>query len=177
MNWQSVVERTVTAMGYDLVDLERSSGGLLRVYIDRPAPADPAAEPVAITVDDCEQVTRQLQTVLEVEGVNYARLEVSSPGLDRPLRRPADWQRFAGSAVDVTLRAPLNGRRKFSGTYSAHGDGWRLQFSDDGGKTQQALDFALDEVREARLTPVLDFKGGKARQARATPQEVQNNES
>ena len=101
MNWQAIVERTVTSLGYDPVDLERSSGGLLRVYIDKPAAAD-----AAITVDDCEVVTRQLQLVLAVEGIDYARLEVSSPGLDRPLRKPADWQRFAGSRIELTLRAP-----------------------------------------------------------------------
>ena len=161
MNWQAIVERTVASLGYDPVDLERSSGGLLRVYIDQPA------GDVAITVDDCEKVTRQLRYVLEVEGVDYTRLEVSSPGLDRPLRKPADWQRFAGSRIDLSLRAPLAGRRKWSGTYETQGDGWQLLFSDDGGKTQQTLDFTLDDVREARLVPVLDFKGRRARGAAA----------
>jgi ribosome maturation factor RimP len=93
MNWQAVVERTVTSLGYAPVDLERSSGGLLRVYIER------AADPSTITVEDCELVTRQLQLVLAVEGIDYQRLEVSSPGLDRPLRKPSDWQRFAGSRI------------------------------------------------------------------------------
>jgi ribosome maturation factor RimP len=161
MNWQATVERTVTSLGYDPVELERSSGGLLRVTIDRADGATP------ITVDDCEKVTRQLQYVLEVEGVDYARLEVSSPGVDRPLRKPADWQRFVGAQIELTLRAPLNGRRKFAGAYQAHGEGWRLTFSDDGGKTEQALDFVFDDVREARLVPVLNFKGRRARDAAA----------
>ena len=81
MTWQTAVEQTVTGLGYDLVDTERTPGGLLRVYLDRVA-GDPAGE--FITVDDCEKVTRQLQHVLEVEACAYDRLEVSSPGLDRP---------------------------------------------------------------------------------------------
>jgi ribosome maturation factor RimP len=165
MNWQAIVEKTVTALGYDPVDVERSSGGLLRVYIDIGARTqDAGANTGAITVDDCERVTRQLQYVLEVEGIGYERLEVSSPGLDRPLRRPADWQRFAGSRIELTLRAPLNGRKRFSGVYEPAADGWRLVFSDDG-KHEQALDFTLDEVRDARLVPVLDFKRRSARGA------------
>ena len=154
MNWQSAVERTVTGLGYDLVDCERSAGGLLRVYIDR-VPDDPAGE--FIVVEDCEKVTRQLQHVLEVEGCDYQRLEVSSPGLDRPLKKAADYQRFAGQEIELTLRMPFQGRKKYRGVLEALGDGWRLVFND--GKADQALDFSLEEVREARLVPVVDFKG------------------
>ena len=74
----------MTGLGYDLVDVEKGAGGLLRVSIDHPG--RPAAPNAFITVDDCEAVTRQLQYVLEVEGCAYERLEVSSPGLDRPLK-------------------------------------------------------------------------------------------
>jgi ribosome maturation factor RimP len=125
-----------------------------------------------VTVDDCEAVTRQLQYVLEVENVDYHRLEVSSPGLDRPLKRAADYARFAGFEVDLTLKMPLGGRKKFRGTLLARedagegtgeGGGWRLVFND--GKTDQALDFTLDEVRETRLVPVVDFKGRRGRKA------------
>ena len=92
------IDRTVTGLGYELVDLERTGGGLLRVYIDRvPGHVYPAGESEFVTVDDCEAVTRQLQYVLEVENCDYARLEVSSPGLDRPLKREADYARFAGA--------------------------------------------------------------------------------
>jgi len=155
LNWQSTVERTVTGLGYELVDTERSPGGLLRVYIDRVA-GDPAGE--FITVDDCEKVTRQLQHVLEVEAVDYARLEVSSPGLDRPLKKPADFARFAGAQVDLTLKLAFKGRKKYRGELQAVADGgWRLVFDD--GKLEQALDFSFEEVRDARLVPVLDFKG------------------
>lgn len=156
MNWQDAIERTVTGLGYDLVDTERSARGLLRVFIDRMA-NDPAGE--FITVEDCEKVTRQLQHVLEVDGVTYERLEVSSPGLDRPLKKPADYARFVGQEVELTLRQPFQGRRKYRGVLAAResGEGWRVVFND--GMGDQALDFSLEEVRESRLVPVLDFKG------------------
>lgn len=160
MNWQSVVERTVTSLGYDPVDIERGSGGLLRVTIDT---LPPQAAPV--NVDDCEKVTRELQTVLEVEGIEYARLEVSSPGVDRPLKKPADWQRFAGSQVELTLREPLDGRRRFIGVVHPHGEAWQLVWSD--GKDERSLDFELGDVREARLVPVLDFKPRRSREGSA----------
>lgn len=162
MNWQSAVETTVTGLGYDLVDTERSPGGLLRVYIDRVA-ADPNGE--FITVDDCEKVTRQLQHVLEVEGCAYERLEVSSPGLDRPLKRAIDYTRFSGLEIDLTLKMPFQGRKKYRGLLQPRiadapevgADDWRLVFT--AGSVEQALDFSLQEVREARLVAVVDFKG------------------
>ncbi len=163
MSWQSAIERTVIGLGYDLVDVERSARGLLRVFIDRVA-GDPNG--AFITVDDCERVTRQLQHVLEVEGCAYERLEVSSPGLDRPLKKAADYARFVGERIDLTLKLPFQGRRKYQGVLhpqvgpaeqAAAGTGWRLVLDDGTG--EQALDFSLDEVREARLVPVVDFKG------------------
>jgi ribosome maturation factor RimP len=190
MNWQAAVERTVTGMGYDLVDVERSAGGLLRVYIDRLAGGSYETGPGEfVTVDDCEVVTRQLQYVLEVEAADYARLEVSSPGLDRPLRKSADWERFTGCEVELTLREPFRNRRKWRGELQPRDGGWRLLLGGGrgegkaGGKAkpkaaakagvapdgedgqEQALDFALDEVREARLVPVVDFKGRRGQQA------------
>lgn len=156
-NWHQAVERTVAGLGYELVDVERAGGGLLRVTIDRVA-HDPQGE--FITVEDCEKVTRQLQHVLEVEGCDYARLEVSSPGLDRPLRTAAHFARFAGAQIDLTLKLAFQGRKKYRGELQPRETpeaGWRLVFND--GKADQALDFSLDEVREARLVPVLDFKG------------------
>lgn len=161
MTWQAAVERTVIGLGYDLVDIERGAGGLLRVTIDRVA-GDPAGE--SITVDDCEKVTRQLQHLLEVEGCEYSRLEVSSPGLDRPLKKPVDYARFAGAQVDLTLKLPFQGRKKYRGELQrGEGEGWRLVLPvEKKGEPQQALDFSLGEVREARLVPVLDFKGRRA---------------
>lgn len=177
-NWQSAVERTVTGLGYDLVDAEKSAGGLLRVFIDHvPAPGSLVPAPdLFITVDDCEKVTRQLQHVLEVEGCPYERLEVSSPGLDRPLKKPDDYARFVGEQVEITLKLPFKGRKKFSGRLQAldNTGGWRLVLdaprpvraakraaaaAAPDAETDQALDFSLDEVREAHLVPVVDFKG------------------
>ena len=158
MSWQIAVEKTVTGLGYDLVDTERTPGGLLRVYIDKlAAAAPPSATSPYITVEDCERVTRQLQHVLEVENCAYERLEVSSPGLDRPLKKPADFLRFSGERVDVTLKLPFKGRKHFQGVLEPLGESWRLVFNADG--VEQALDFAFDEVRQARLVPVVDFKG------------------
>mgnify|MGYP006329361721 CR=1 FL=1 len=108
MTWQQAVERTVTGLGYELVDLERSGGGLLRVFIDRvPGKAYPSGESQSVTVDDCETVTRQFQYVLEVEQCDYSRMEVSSPGLDRPLKREADYARFAGSPLNACFVSDL----------------------------------------------------------------------
>ena len=188
MNWQDAAQRTVTGLGYELVDFERTAGGQLRIYIDRvPGTEYPAgaSESGAVTVDDCEAVTRQLQYVLEVEQCDYTRLEVSSPGLDRPLKREADYARFAGERVALTLKLPLAGRKKFEGRLVQREGGWRLEVeaapAGKGPKAArvaakpaelaepagpQALDFVLDEVREAHLVPVVDFKG-RARTAAA----------
>jgi ribosome maturation factor RimP len=160
--WHTTIERTVTGLDYELVGVERSAAGLLRVTIDRlPGQSYPTGEAESVTVDDCERVTRQLQYVLEVEGVPYQRLEVSSPGLDRPLKRPADFERFAGQEINLTLKVAFQGRKNYRGTLQAAGEGWRLALT--GDKAELALDFNLDEVREARLVPVLDFKGRATR--------------
>lgn len=160
MSWQTAVETTVAGLGYELVDCERSAGGLLRVTIDRLAAQAEAGE--LITVDDCEKVTRQLQYVLEVEAFDYSRLEVSSPGLDRPLRNAGHYARFAGQEVDITLKHPFQGRKKYRGVLGAqpgaeNDQAWRLVFDEDGA--EHALDFTLDEVRDARLVPMFSFKG------------------
>ena len=106
-------------------------------------------------------MTRQLQHVLEVEGCAYERLEVSSPGLDRPLKKAADYRRFVGHQVELTLKLPFKGRKKYRGELQPHEDGWRLllEQGDGADAEQRALDFAVDEVREAQLVPVVDFKG------------------
>lgn len=193
MALQQIVEQTVTGLGYDLVEIERSAGGLLRITIDLPW-APPAADAAAaslpeqfVTVEDCEKVTRQLQFALEVDGVEYKRLEVSSPGIDRPLRHEQDFVRFAGSVIDITLKAPIGAaaagqvnaaRKKFRGTLErAEAGGWQIVWSDEppvkpGQRVSkkrvpaplQALGFTLDELKDARLAPIVDFKGraGKA---------------
>lgn len=180
----------MTGLGYDLVEIERSAGGLLRVTIDLPwqAPAEGASavsEPL-VTVEDCEKVTRQLQFALEVDGVDYARLEVSSPGIDRLLRHEQDFVRFAGEVIDLTLKEPIGAaaegqvnanRKKFRGTLErTEAGGWQIVWSDEppvkpGQRVSkkrvpaplQALGFTLDELREARLAPIVNFKGRAAK--------------
>jgi len=157
---QACIERTVTGLGFDLVDVERSARGLLRIFIDRvPGHVYPEAqgEGEFVTVDDCEAVTRQLVYALEVEGVPYERLEVSSPGIDRLLKKEADFVRFSGQAVNVTLKAPFQGRKHWRGVLGRSEAGWSLALQDERAGTELA--FKLDEVREARLVPVFDFKG------------------
>jgi ribosome maturation factor RimP len=187
---QQIVEQTVTGLGYDLVEIERSAGGLLRVTIDLPWQPPVEGEPVLpeqfVTVEDCEKVTRQLQFALEVDGVDYTRLEVSSPGIDRPLRHEQDFIRFTGEVIDLTLKEPMGAaaggqvsanRKKFRGTLErAEEGGWQIVWSDappvkPGQKVSkkrvpaplQALGFTLEELREARLAPLVDFKGRSAK--------------
>jgi ribosome maturation factor RimP len=164
MNSNSAIERTVKGLGYALVDCERGPRGMLRVTIDRIEGTRYESGGEFVTVDDCEKVTRQLQHVLEVEACDYQRLEVSSPGLDRPLKVAADYARFAGQEIDLTLKLPFQGRKKFRGVLEPAGEGWRITFHDR--KVEQALGFTLGEVREARLVPVVDFKGRTAAAAK-----------
>src|SRR5258706_3896443 len=106
VNLQALVERTVDGLGYELVDVERAPGGVLRVTLDLPAsPHGPSAA-------DCERVSRQLIHLFAVEGVDYERLEVSSPGVDRPLKRARDFVRFAGAEIAVQLFAPPPGMQR-----------------------------------------------------------------
>ncbi|MBB1653129.1 MAG: ribosome maturation factor RimP [Delftia acidovorans] len=190
MALQQIVEQTVTGLGYDLVEIERSAGGLLRVTIDLPWQPPVEGEPVVpeqfVTVEDCEKITRQLQFALEVDGADYTRLEVSSPGIDRPLRHEQDFTRFVGEVIDLTLKEPIGAaaegqvsanRKKFRGTLErAEEGGWQIVWSDEppvkpGQKVSkkrvpaplQALGFTLEELREARLAPIVDFKGRSAK--------------
>ncbi len=185
MSQHADIETTVRGLGYDLVEIERAAGGLLRVTIDHPATNGPER---FIQVDDCEKVTRQLQHVLEVAGTAYERLEVSSPGLDRPLKTAGDFARFSGHDVEISLKVPFKGRKRFRGELLARGDDWRLVLAPTAAKAAakkhaasrsaqaraaaagplplageaeevKVLDFSLDEVREARLVPEIDFKG------------------
>lgn len=108
-NIEALAEPVVSGMGYDVVDVEFAQGGLLRVTIEHVDHQTP------ITVDDCEQVSDQLSHLFLVEDIDYDRLEISSPGLDRRLRKPGDFERFAGEPVKLWLRLPLDGRRQFEG--------------------------------------------------------------
>lgn len=140
----ALVEPVVAGMGYELVELQAANGGrMLRLFIDKPG---------GIDVEDCAAVSRQLSRVLEVEGVDYDRLEVSSPGLDRPLRKASDFARFAGQKADVRMRTPdASGRRRFVGTLRGTQDG-RLMMQLEG---QATVRLELGDVERARLVPEL----------------------
>jgi ribosome maturation factor RimP len=181
---QAIIEQTVKGLGLELVEIQRSGGGLLRVTIELPHVMGESEQ--FIQVEDCERVTRQLQYALEVEGVDYSRLEVSSPGIDRLLRHEADLARFSGQVIDITLKAPLGqagqvagqgitaSRRKFRGILEKTSLAWQIVWRDEvkpakpGAKVSQkkldaavqnALGFEWGEIREARLAPLVDFKG------------------
>jgi ribosome maturation factor RimP len=140
---EQVVEPAVTGMGYELVDVQASNGGrLVRLFIDKPG---------GVTLDDCAAISRHLTRVLAVEGIDYERLEVSSPGLDRPLRKERDFARFAGQKAEVRMRTPdASGRRKFVGVLRGAEAG-QVSLEMEG----HLVALALDDVDKARLVPEL----------------------
>lgn len=168
---RALVERTAEGLGYELVDVERQ-GGLLRVTIDTAA---------GIRIDDCERLSHQLTHLFAVEGVGYERLEVSSPGLDRPLRLARDFRRFIGAQASFHLFAPVDGRKRLRGRLlEVRGDEGDeqivLQVSEaeapqprSPSKRKPAVkpaapkvvQFALADVDRARLVPDLDFRSGR----------------
>jgi ribosome maturation factor RimP len=170
---KELVERTVTGMGYEFVDLELANRGrFLRVYIDKIVDknADKGAEKAGaektgtgadgadsadgangaggITVDDCASVSNQLSRVFEVEDIDYDRLEISSPGLDRPLKKATDFVRFAGQIAQLRLRVPQDGKRTLTGVLRELRD--EILGIEVEGKL---VSVALDNLEKARLVP------------------------
>jgi ribosome maturation factor RimP len=153
MELQGLLERTVDGLGYELVSVELSNRGrMLRIFIDKPMAGPQDAGAARITVDDCARVSNQLARVLEVEDIDYDRLEVSSPGLDRPLKKEADFVRFAGEQARLTLRVPVAGRRNFTGVMRAVAEG-KLQLEIEGGM----VSIELANIDKARLVPRIEF--------------------
>ena len=142
MTLQAVIEPALSAMGYELVQVVAGRGGLIQVYMDKPE---------GITVDDCAAASHHLARLFAVENILYERLEVSSPGLDRPLLKPGDYARFAGRQVTVKLRVPVDNRRKLLGKLLGLEAG-RLHLEVDG----KPLDLDLAAVEIARLKPEFD---------------------
>lgn len=140
MDVAKLVETTLAGMGYELVDLELSGRGLMRVFMDKPD---------GISVEDCERVSNQLVRLFTVEGVDYERLEVSSPGLDRVLKKEADFVRFSGQKAQIKVRVPMEGRKNFVGIISELKDGM-LQLDLDGS----LVTIELSNIDKARLVPV-----------------------
>src|SRR5690606_31802152 len=102
-----LTQEALAGMDIELVDVERAPLGLLRVTIDRPE---------GVRIEDCEQVSKQLSRVFEVENIDFKRLEVGSPGIDRPLKRLADFIRFANERIEIKLREAVDNRKTYSGT-------------------------------------------------------------
>lgn len=139
MDVVKLVETTVTGLGYELVDVERSGRGMLRVFIDKSE---------GISVEDCQVVSNQLTRLFTVENIDYDRLEISSPGLDRPLKKEADFIRFAGEKAQLKLRMPMAGRKSFTGIIVAVSEGV-LQMNVD----EVPVEIELANVDKARLVP------------------------
>ncbi|MDN5835760.1 MAG: ribosome maturation factor RimP [Nitrosospira sp.] len=142
MDLHELLDSTLAGLGYELVDIDRSvRGKLLRIFIDKAN---------GVSVDDCVAVSDHLSRLLAVENIDYDRLEISSPGLDRPLKKPSDFIRFAGEPVKLKLRVALQGQRNFAGILRGVNDGVvKLEVE---GKT---LDLELDNLEKARLVPKL----------------------
>ncbi|AFZ82641.1 ribosome maturation factor RimP [Candidatus Kinetoplastidibacterium crithidiae] len=164
----SIAENALQGLSsdFELVDIEILSAGVLRVTIDKVS---------GISIDDCEEVSRHLTHVFAVENINYSNLEVSSPGIDRPLRKFSDFLRFIGERVEIKFHNALNGRKIFRGVLLLKSDlpsdynvnevnSCDITFginvdSLDNKKNIQTIDFVLNDVDRAKLDPILDFKG------------------
>jgi ribosome maturation factor RimP len=145
MGLGELLERTVPPMGYELVDWETTPRGrLVRVFIDKPGGVD---------VEDCARVSRQLTHVFAVENVDFERLEVSSPGLDRPLRRPADFERFAGEEVELRLAQALDNTRKVKGVLRGREGDVVLVETPQGMRS-----VPMNDIERARLVPRIEWR-------------------
>lgn len=140
MDLRVLLEETLTGLGYELVELEMSGRGrLLRIFIDKPE---------GIVVEDCVAVSNHLTKLFLVENLDYERLEISSPGLDRPLKKPADFVRFAGEKAQIKVRVAVEGQRNFVGILRDVNDGV-LRLEVDG----VLVSLALSNLDKARLVP------------------------
>jgi len=146
MDLNALLETTVVGLGYELVDIEMSPRGrTIRIFIDLPGKEN------GVDVDDCALVSNQLSRLLDVENVDYDRLEISSPGLDRVVKKPEDFQRFAGHDIQIKLRIPQGGRRNFQGELIGLTDGkisLRLEKDD--------VELEFTNIEKARLVPRFD---------------------
>ncbi|MDZ4316108.1 MAG: ribosome maturation factor RimP [Azonexus sp.] len=146
MDLNTLIETTVVGLGYELVDVEMSPRGrTVRVYIDLPG------DDKGIDVEDCAKVSNQLSRVFEVENIDFDHLEISSPGLDRVVKKMADFERFAGHDIQIKVRIPQGGRRNFQGELLGCKDGkvgLRLEKDD--------VELEFNNIEKARLVPRFD---------------------
>lgn len=142
MALDELLETTLNGMGYELVEVEQlAHNKLIRIFVDKEG---------GITIDDCVAVSNHLSRLLAVENIDYGRLEVSSPGLDRPLRKIKDFLRFQGEVIKVKLRIPLDGQRNFVGVLKEVDDGI-IRIEVEG----KLLDLELSNLGKVRLVPKL----------------------
>ena len=154
----NLLSPTVQALGLELLGVEylpSPGGALLRLYIDIPQDAIGDAEsPRMVGIEDCESVSREVSAQLDVEDPisSHYTLEVSSPGVDRPLFTPAQFARFLGEQAKIGLKLPQDGRRKLQGKIVAV-DGERIDVELDAKPEPQRVSVAFDNIEKARLIP------------------------
>lgn len=143
-----LLERTVPALGYELVDWDMSARNrLIRVFIDKPDGVD---------VEDCARVSNHLTRLFAVEDIDFERLEISSPGLDRPVKQLRDYTRFAGREARLTLSAPVDGARRIKGILRGIAGEDVLVETAAGVKS-----FPFGTIAQARLVPAIDWRKGQ----------------
>ncbi|HEY2968329.1 MAG TPA: ribosome maturation factor RimP [Casimicrobiaceae bacterium] len=145
-----LLEGTLPAMGYELVDCEmHAGGGLVRVFIDKPGGVD---------VEDCAQVSNHLTHLFAVENIDYGRLEVSSPGLDRPLKKEADFARFDGREAQLKLREPIGNARRLKGVLRGIDSGAGVVRLETADGTHA---IPLANIDKARLIPKIEWRNAR----------------
>ncbi|ULJ64449.1 ribosome maturation factor RimP [Wielerella bovis] len=145
MDLQQILDTTLPGLGYELVDFELTAQGTLRIFIDKEG---------GIMVEDCATVSNHLSRVFMVEDVDYKNLEISSPGLDRPLKKASDFVRFTGSQAKIKTRLPVEGQKNFIGKIEAFDETTQIITLSFDGKTAQ---IELSNVDKARIKPEFKF--------------------
>ncbi|MDR2839311.1 MAG: ribosome maturation factor RimP [Azonexus sp.] len=151
MDLSTLIETTVSGLGYELVDIEMSPRGrTIRVFIDAPG------KEKGVDVEDCAQVSNQLSRLFTVENIDYDRLEISSPGLDRVVKKAEDFERFAGCDIQIKIRIPQEGRRNFQGELLGCKDGKVGLRVEKNGLEKEDVELAFNNIEKARLVPRFD---------------------
>ena len=148
--WVTEADAVILSLGLEVADIEREGNGLLRIMIDSPN---------GVTVEDCERVSHQLTHLFTVENVNYDRLEISSPGVDRVLRRKKDFERFLNEEVMLKFKRPINNQKQFKGVLQQGNEqSWGVLVTPDGKNAEPYLiDFEIADLAGARLVAQLKF--------------------
>ena len=142
MALEDLLETTLRGMGYELIEVEKiAHSKLLRIFVDKEG---------GVNIDDCIAISNHLSRLLVIENIEYGRLEISSPGLNRPLRKEKDFLRFKGETIKLKLRIPVQGQRNFVGILREVSDGI-VKIEVEG----KLLDFELSNLGKARLVPKL----------------------